>query len=132
MKFIGFLKNEDKNIRSASEFKDMFTSEIMLSTTREKVVKYLYNGVFLTGVMSYIYDIDGIPIGNLNYYTDGDYIWPIYYPYYLNKYENFIVSSDFLDHVFHNNFCIRMISNEELRAIGEEFDAEWAGYWKKK
>jgi len=33
------------------------------------------------------------------YLTDGEWIWPSYYVYYLEKYPNIIVPKIFLDHV---------------------------------
>lgn len=44
-------------------------------------------------------DANGTPIGQRMYLTDGEWIWPSYYVYYLEKYPNIIVPTIFLDHV---------------------------------
>lgn len=97
MKFIGFLKEEDKNIRDGKSFEEMLLLSKTDASIREIVLLYLKGGTFLTGVMSYIYDNEQIPIGNLDYFTDGNLVWPIYYTYYLEKYDNFFTPSELID-----------------------------------
>jgi hypothetical protein len=38
------------------------------------------------------------------YYTDGNFVWPAYFSYYLRKYPNYKIDSDFLKHLEKNNF----------------------------
>ena len=128
MKFIGFIKEEDKNIKGAKSFEEMFSAESVDRFLRNRVIEYLSNGVFLTGVMTYIYDNEGKPIGNLDYFTDGKFIWPVYYVYYLRKYDNFLVVPELLSHAQENNFTVMKINSVELSAMCNELDAEWAGY----
>jgi len=131
MKFIGFLKEEDKNIRDGKHLDEMFTDLPIDERLRKNIIEYLSSGLFLTGVMSYIYDNEGNPIGNLDYFTDGEFIWPVYYPYYLKKYDNFLIAPKLLSHAQSNNFVIHSIDPVKLSSLCKEFEAEWAGYWKK-
>ena len=102
MKFIGFLKTEDKNIRGGLELNELINQNISEPDIRSKVLQYLNEGVFLTGIMSFLYDNDGQPIGNLDYFTDGELIWPIYYRYYLAKYESVSIDQELIRYASNN------------------------------
>jgi hypothetical protein len=128
MKYIGFIKEEDKNIPTAKNLKEMFLSVNNDPIIIKDVVAYLKNGIFLSGVMSFIYDDEKKPIGGLAYFTDGQFVWPVYYPYYLEKYKNFLVDQDLLQHCLSNNFKIAPLSKERLSKI----DADFLKVWSKK
>jgi hypothetical protein len=78
MKFKGFLKEQDRNIRGAKHLNEMLLSEPHDNFEKKELINYLRKGILLVGVLSYIYDIDGSPIGNLDYLTDGEFVWPTY------------------------------------------------------
>ena len=128
MKYIGFIKEEDKNIPTAKALKEMFLEVNNDPKILKNVVAYLKNGIFLSGVMSFIYDDEKLPIGSLAYFTDGQFVWPVYYPYYLEKYKNFIIDQDLLQHCVSNNFKISSLSKERLSKI----DADFLKVWSKK
>jgi hypothetical protein len=52
----------------------------------------------------------------------------VYYPYYLQKYKNFLIDQDFLQHCLSNNFKIASLSKETLIKI----DADFLKAWSKK
>ncbi|MDI3321387.1 hypothetical protein [Pinibacter soli] len=130
MKFVGFIKEEDENIRSAKHLEEMLFSENNDQDIRNRIVEYLEKGIFLTGVMSYIYDNENKPIGNLDYFTDGEFIWPIYYPYYLKKYANFSIDEDLLQYAKINSFKFSVISKERLGELEDIFLMEWSGRYR--
>ena len=126
MKYIGFIKEEDKNIGSAKYFNEMFLTKDFTSTINNSIVAYLKNGHFLAGTMSFIFDNEGKAIGPLEYFTDGQFVWPVYYPYYLQKYKNFLIDEDLLHHCHSNNFEIEQLSEERLKKIDSDFLEEWS------
>jgi hypothetical protein len=126
MKFIGFIKEQDKNISTAKLFNEMFTSTSNDEILVHKVINYLKNGAFVTGAMSYIYDDENKPIGNLDYFTDGHLIWPVYYPYYLEKYKNFSLDPLLTAHLLKNKFSIPTVSEDRIAQIDREFSKEWS------
>lgn len=129
MQFTGFISEEDVNIPNAKTLKEMLSYDLNIEKfDRSKIIKYLENGHFLTGAMSHIYDNEGKSIGNLNYYTDGEYIWPIYYRYYLEKYKNFYIDKYFFEHAKKNNFSINKISKQRMI----ELEAFFISHWSKK
>lgn len=129
MKFIGFIKEQDRNIGTSKPLEEMFVSNDNDIFLVDKVIDYLNSGVFVTGVMSFIYDDEQQPIGNLDYFTDGEFIWPIYYPYYLKKYKNFFLDPIFVAHLHINKFTIPFVDEEKLIRIDKQFCEEWS---KKK
>jgi len=128
MKFVGFIKQEDKNISTAKDITEMFVDSSTDILQKFAIIEYLKKGVFVTGVMSTICDlIDGEFIGTLDYYTDGEFIWPSYYPFYLNKYKTFKIDDELFNHAQKNKFQIREMSKDELEEIDLLFTVEWTG-----
>ena len=125
--FIGFDKKIEPLIRSSQVFDSMFLEKPNIESMRMKVIQYLEQGEFLTGAMSYIYDNEKLPIGNLDYYTDGTFIWPVYYLYYLKKYNNFFIDERLIKHVIDDKLVERSINTETLKEIEKKFDDEWSG-----
>lgn len=131
MKYIGFIKEIEKNIRSARKMDDMFVDSYFDEKDRQHVINYLKRGQIFGGAMSYVSDkIDGEPIGPLQYYTDGMYAWPEYYPFYLSKYNNYDIPAEFLEYLNNNSFEFKILSEEELDKIDIIFTNEWAGKYK--
>ncbi|WP_343307725.1 hypothetical protein AAHN97_11350 [Chitinophaga niabensis] len=128
MEFIGFINECDRNIRSARPFKEMFVTSNVDEEARKKFIEYLAKGQFFGGVMTYMRDlIDGEDIGPMNYYTDGKYIWPVYYLFYLKKYPSFCVSSEMIAYLETVDYSFRELDNQELGKIDIIFANEWTG-----
>ncbi len=125
MQFVGFLKEQDPNIHGARSIEQMFQSSHINNDERSKIINYLESGVFLCGAMSYIYDDQDKPIGNLDYFTDGEFIWPVYFPYYLKKYDTFYIDKNFTESIKKRNYQIKSINAQELVEIENAFDREW-------
>ncbi len=131
LKFVGFDKSIDMGIRSAKHFIDLLTPIPNDKIERERLINYLRQGIFLTGAMTFIYDDEKKPIGNLDYFTDGEFVWPRYYLYYLEKYNNFYLDQTLYNYASNNGFAIAKISNEQMQLLEREFDFEWGMGYKK-
>jgi len=106
MKLICFIKEHDK-IEEAKEYKNILGHEHELNNNQviNKIINYLDNGVYLLGWMNTIVSLDTNELIVPNcYYTDGNFVWPAYFSYYLRKYPNYKIDSDFLKHLEKNNF----------------------------
>src|ERR1700709_465314 len=123
--YIGFIKKYDININTAKNLSEMLLEEKADVKIKNAIINYLSTGIFLCGALSYIYDDDGNPIGNLDYYTDGNFIWPAYYLYYLKKYENFEINKNLIEYAAKNNFLINELSKNELIDLENQFLREW-------
>ncbi|MCP9751330.1 hypothetical protein [Ferruginibacter sp. HRS2-29] len=125
--FVGFDREIDSSVRNSHPFDSMFLDEPNDETLRIKVIHYLEKGTFLTGAMSYIYDNERLPIGNLDYYTDGFVIWPIYYLYYLKKYNNFLIDERLIEHILNDISPNEKINDDVLKKARKRFVDEWSG-----
>lgn len=104
MKLIGFIKEHD-NLEEAQEYAIIQDSSFTNQELVEKVITYLNNGVLLFGWMGYCMDLeDGSLISPHSYYTDGYYVWPSYFPYYLKKHSNYMIDDEFLLYLSKNDF----------------------------
>lgn len=130
MTFVGFLKEEDKNIREGHYFTSMFRETPNEEEVRVKILAYLKSGIILIGALSTISDDDNKLIVQLNYYTDGKFIWPIYYTHYIEKYDRFLISQPLFEHAIQYGFTIPVLSKEVLLGIEKIFTEEWSGKWQ--
>jgi hypothetical protein len=105
MKFIGFIKehNPIKEAITLQSIKDSNT--INGDRLSLKVVDYLNSGELLLAWMGYFIDFENNkPIAPDSYFTDGEWIWPAYFVYYLNKYPRYPIEKSFIDHLHSKNF----------------------------
>ena len=93
MKYIGFVKEHD-SFSFAISFRDTFGD---IPNSEAKIIcilNHLKEGVLFLGWMGYAVDIeDKNLIAPDAYYTDGIWAWPIYFPYYIEKYNNIIIEA---------------------------------------
>jgi hypothetical protein len=131
MKYIGFVKVIDKNIRTAIDKDEFFNSRTLDSETKLKVVSYLKKGQFFGGVMTYLKDLfDGENIGGSEYFTDGTYVWPLYYAYYLEKYASVYLPDYFIEYLKSVNYTFTLLEKKDLDRINSVFINEWSGRYK--
>jgi len=121
MKIVGHIKRFDPKWPEAKDLSEMFVEDKPDRNLRHSVIDYLAAGNFLFGWMSFLREEDGTPIGNNDFFTDGVYIWPFYYIYYLRKFDNLEIDKDFIDHVRGNNFVVPVLSKEELLNMGRSY-----------
>ncbi|GAA0891743.1 hypothetical protein GCM10009122_14220 [Fulvivirga kasyanovii] len=127
MKFVGFIKEEDKNIQGAKPFFEMFNGMDLDENSRKRIIEYLTNGHVISATMTFVRDLkDGEGIGGLTYHSDGKFIWPIYYVFYLSKYSNFKLDKDFVDYAKSQDYVMKNIGKQELMEIENFFEQSWA------
>ena len=104
MKYIGFIR-ENTNIKEALHFDDVSKTSIDYDEeTLKKIKQYLSMGKFIFGWMGYSNDVKTkAPIAPDGYSTDGTWVWPDYYYYYIETY-SIAIDSDFFDHMLAANF----------------------------
>jgi len=129
MVLVGFIKEIDLNIANAKSMEDMFLPDPNPVDDRAQIIAYLSKGLFLVGVMSRINDNDGQPIGSLDYFTDGEFIWPIYYKYYMEKYGNFYIDDELLAKARKNGCKITDVDKNTMQELEKYFIQNWT---KKK
>lgn len=83
MKYVGFIKELDE-LSFANEFKSCFTN---IYRDNSDVVESLDKGVSFASWIDYVSEIEDIEIliAPFKYFTDGKWIWPVYFSYYLKK-----------------------------------------------
>lgn len=129
MIFVGHLNTEERNLPSLS-VEEYFSENVKRDATLLKeVIKYLRSAPDCAGVMNLVNDVfTGDVIDGAIYLTDDIYIWPIYFPYYIEKYpDKVFIPSDFIDHLIKNDFKIPKISEERLLEIDRIFTKKWQG-----
>lgn len=108
MKLVGFIK-EHNCIKEAVAFEELVINGAMPSINSEKIVNYLNSGTLLLAWMGYFVDKKTKKlIGPDSYYTDGIWIWPSYFSYYLEMHPSMKIDPDFLSYVENKNFKLRM------------------------
>jgi hypothetical protein len=107
MRYIGFLK-EYGNIKESQTFSEAVEKGIVNdSLVIEKIVNYLDKGTVFFGWMHYFEDLQTKkPVAPHMYYTDGEWIWPSYFSYYLKKYPNYFISTEFIEYLTQIDFKI--------------------------
>jgi hypothetical protein len=106
MKLVGFVAKHEKKIlgttidyNSNDEPKKRITGEI-----KSSVLKYLAAGKYIFGVTLAIQDENGKYISPYIVYSDGEWLWPAYLPYYIESGNRVNLPVEFLQHVKRNNF----------------------------
>lgn len=120
MKLVGFIKEHD-SLKGSVPFKEAFGEAGDDGDFRVKAAAYLENGYLVTGWMEYCEDLEN---GNLiaphGYHTDGAWVWPSYFPYYIRKHDNFTINREFSNYIMMKNFEREHIDNSRLETIERE------------
>jgi len=131
MKLIGFIK-EHNNIVEARSYDSIKGDNSVTPDIMKKIIRYLNNGELILSWMGYFIDIDD---GNLitpdSYFTDGNYVWPAYFTYYLKKHPKYSIDEFFLEHLhncdfLHNESRINKKSKQRLELeLSKKLDESW-------
>ena len=126
MKYVGFIKELD-NVSFAKDFKNYFTSA---NRDNLDILKYLDKGISFGGWMSYVSEVEDIDISiaPFEYFTDGEWIWPVYFPYYLKKYKNFYIPIEFIEYLARNKEKQVHFTEKELVKFETNFFRERKQY----
>lgn len=115
MKLVGFLSEHNEYLENTSKeyLFDLSTSE------KEEIITYLEKGIMFIPFLHWINDMDTKkPIGPQIIRTDGIYIWPDYFKYYLQTNRAF-VDKGFLEHIKIYHF--QNLNKKTLLALHNEF-----------
>ena len=96
MKYLGFITRFDPRRPGSKDLSEMLQEQDYDESLRKDIIDYLSAGHFLFGWMSFLREEDGTPIGNNDFFSDGVYVWPLYYLYYLNKHSYLEVDEEVL------------------------------------
>jgi len=104
MRLVGFI-SEYENIEEAEPLRDALVQVSGNEIYNSRILSYLEKGQLVFGWMGILRDIEtGDWIGPKAYYTDGDWAWPVSFPYYLKKNPDMKIDKDFLDYLITNDF----------------------------
>lgn len=98
MNGIGFLTIQDQGNPCARDINSLFSVELQTEELPD-IIAYLNKGVPVINCISSLYDESGELIGPNVICTDGLWIWPGYYIYYLKKYPQIVVPKAFIEYV---------------------------------
>jgi hypothetical protein len=113
MNVVGFLKFHNSDIECSKDLEDLISDSVTIEEIElEQIVSYLNQGIHLFRFISDIYDAEGKTIGPFIYMTDGEWIWPSYYAYYLQKYPNMKMPEELRIHI-QKKEQVRVLSDEE-------------------
>lgn len=118
MNAIGFLINHDPHIPCSRDITSLFSSQEEQKEL-SGVVTYLNNGVPIIKFISSIYDESAELIGPNIIYTDGLWVWPGYFGFYLERYSQIVVPEAFL---------LRIESNRDRRIDLNEGEKMYVEY----
>ena len=98
-KIVGFLIEHDNEVTNQT-LENSLVEETDNSQDLIDVIKYLNKGVLVCGWMGYFNDIiTKKPVAPWGYDTDGIWIWPNYYPYYLMRHREYKIDEGFLEYL---------------------------------
>ncbi|SHN07603.1 DUF4372 domain-containing protein [Chitinophaga sp. CF418] len=87
--------NHDPHIPCSRDLNSLFSPQFRQRELSD-IVTYLNNGVSVIRFISNVYDESGGLIGPNIIYTDGLWIWPSYYSFYLKKHPQIEVPEEFI------------------------------------
>nr|WP_294950508.1 hypothetical protein [uncultured Mucilaginibacter sp.] len=120
IKLVGFVK-EYHNNEQAIPFED-FISSRSGKYDFEKILKYLRQGDLVFGWMSYIMDLKtNLPLVPNNYHTDGIWVWPAYFPYFIARYPllDNDIDHEFISYLENKDYTFQLDASYETRNKAE-------------
>lgn len=115
MKPIGFLKEHDLGLSELKSVEQLLNPDISYDAIIfDKLLNYLENSITVWPLLVWLYDKDGTSIGPCGLQTDGTWIWPSYFAYYLKKHPNMEIPIDFLEDIAKNDYDVPNLSKKEL------------------
>ena len=126
MKLTGFIK-EHNDIPEAEYFLSLPKVNI-LPHQLAKATEYLSNGTLVLSWMGYFWDISNRKIiSSDSYYSDGEYIWPSYYPIYLRKLNKFYGDENLLKKLVKRKGLCRPIDSKDVILIEKFLSVKLSG-----
>lgn len=120
MKLIGFIIEHD-NIKKADPLNSVLGTISNDSNILFRIIDYLSKGTLVLSWMGYSMDAEnGDLIAPDSYYTDGTFIWPVYFPYYLNKYDSYKLDEEFIKYLVDKDFQQKKLDSSMVENIEKE------------
>lgn len=122
MKYIGFIEEHNK-LPFSLKFSDYLEEETNENLNHNLFLSYLKKGLTVAAFMGYVYDFkkkDSI-ICHSSFYTDGRFVWPEYYIYYLSNVRNFRIDKELYCYASSLDFKFPRIPEKELLTIENAF-----------
>lgn len=119
MKFVGFIKDHGND--PFAHKRSFYFTEAEENPNKDTVLEYLKKGELCVAFMGGAEDIDEEMIGLISVYTDGEWLWPKYFINYLEKYPNFKIEEEFVQHVLKNKDKGIKVTEEESLKLEKEF-----------
>lgn len=114
MKLIGFRKEFNDDVLVAAQESQMNDDASLISIKPEMagtIVEYLDKSRMIIGLTLVLYD-EGEFIGPKSIHSDGEWIWPSYFSYFVNNHLK--IDQDFLGHLQKRRFATHALSEQEL------------------
>lgn len=118
MKTIGFIEKHDSNTIK-EEYLDKpsdFDFSTITETEKEKIITYLNKAEMVMAFTLALYDGDKY-IGPYSLHSDGEWIWPSHFAYYLNKFNFSSMTDDFLNHMRAKDYKVSPLTLDQKRLV---------------
>lgn len=119
MKFVGFIKDHGNDPFAHS--RSFYFTQNEVNPNKDVVLAYLKQGALCVALLGGAEDIDEEMIGFIAVYTDGEWLWPEYFINYIEKYPNFKIEEEFVQHVLKNKDKGIKVTEEESLKLEKEF-----------
>ncbi|WP_205511941.1 hypothetical protein [Longitalea arenae] len=120
MKLVGFIK-EYNNLKESIALDDLLNSRSPVTNDVERIFQYLDQGVLVLGWMGYFMDVKTKqPIAPDSYFTDGVWVWPAYFPYYLNMFPFMQIDPDFVQYLIAKDYKFEKNFEDRIDALEDE------------
>ena len=122
MKLVGFIK-EYNDVEGASCLDDLLDSNRCIEVDVEKILQYISQGVLLSCWMGYFIDVRTKElIAPDSYFTDGTWVWPAYFPYYLRSHPFMPIDKEFIEDLKSKNYHFALA--DEFKGHENEYEME--------
>ncbi|MCW3463672.1 hypothetical protein [Chitinophaga nivalis] len=120
MRLIGFIKEYEENLGGAL-FEEIQEASVNDPELINKIIAYLDKGKLVMAWMGYFMDLKTKDyILPHDYRTDGIWIWPSYFPYYLRFYPNYKLDKEFVDYLIEKDFLLETKKKINVRELENE------------
>jgi len=129
MNVVGFTIEKDRGIVKAGYLDAPFRriDEPLSEEEQNKIIHYIENGEYIFGLTLALADGDRF-IGPYVIRSDGKWVWPSHFSYYLMKNGFNQLDADFLEHMRAENYAVRSLSEAERRACAYFMEGELINY----
>jgi len=125
MKLLGFIK-EYNELKESNTLDELLNSGVPVVNDVEKILDYLSQGVLVLGWMGYFIDVKTKkPIAPDSYFTDGVWVWPAYFPYYLKIVPSMLIDQDFVQYLLDKDYKFQNDFEDRIDAIEEELSVRF-------